>query len=58
VPALPRVALATVAAVWSAVGSLRAASWPSVVRSLPAVGVTLALAALAELGDAWPRLFR
>ena len=56
VPALPRIALASFAAVWSASGSVGSASWPTVARRLPAVGVTLALAALAEWSDRLPRL--
>ena len=56
VPALPRIALASFAAVWSALGSVGSASWPTVARRLPAVGVTLALAALAEWSDRLPRL--
>ena len=56
VPALPRIALASFAAVWSALGSVGSASWPAVARRLPAVAVTLALAALAEWSDRLPHL--
>ena len=58
VPALPRIALASFAAVWSAIASVRSASWATIVRSVPAVAATLALAVLAELSESWPRLFR
>jgi undecaprenyl-diphosphatase len=58
VPALPRMALASFAAVWSAIGSLRSVSWDTAVRGLPAVLVMLALAALAGFSDGWPRLLR
>ena len=58
VPGLPRIALASFAAVWSAIGSLPSVSWDTAVRSLPAVAATLALAALAGLSDGWPRLLR
>jgi undecaprenyl-diphosphatase len=58
VPALPRIALATFAAVWSALGSVGSTSWASVARRLPAVAVTLALAALAEWSERLPHLWR
>jgi undecaprenyl-diphosphatase len=58
VPALPRVALASFAAVWAAMGSLGSTSWHTVVRRLPAVAVTLALAALAEMSERVPHLLR
>jgi len=58
VPALPRIALASFAAVWSAIGSLGSMSWPVVVRRLPATAVTLALAAVAEMSERLPHLLR
>jgi steroid 5-alpha reductase family enzyme len=58
VPALPRIALPSFAAVWSAIGALGSASWLTVARRLPAVAVTLALAALAELSERLPHLLR
>ena len=58
VPALPRIALATFAAVWSALGSVGSTSWASVARRLPAVAVTLALAALAEWSERLPHFWR
>ena len=54
VPALPRIALATFGAVWSAMGSL---SWMTLGRRLPATAVTLALAAVAEMSEWLPHLF-
>jgi undecaprenyl-diphosphatase len=58
VPALPRIALPSFAAVWSATGSLGSTSWRTVVRRLPAVAGTLALAALAEMSERVPHLLR
>ena len=58
VPALPRIALATFAAVWSAIGSIGSTSWRSVIRGLVAVAATLALAVLAEMSERLPHLFR
>jgi undecaprenyl-diphosphatase len=58
VPALPRVALASFAAVWSAIGLLGSTSWRTLVRRLPAVAGTLALAALAEMSERLPHLLR
>lgn len=58
VPALPRIALPSFAAVWAAIGSLGSASWLTVARRLPAVAVTLALAALAEFSERLPHLLR
>ena len=55
VPALPRIALPTFAAVWSAVGSM---SWRQDVRSLIAAAATLALAVLAEMSERIPHLLR
>jgi undecaprenyl-diphosphatase len=58
VPALPRIALASFAAVWSAIGSLGSMSWPTLVRRLPAMVLTLALAAVAEMSERLPHLLR
>jgi protein-S-isoprenylcysteine O-methyltransferase Ste14 len=58
VPPLPRIGLATFAAVWSARGSLGSLSWPTLARRLPATVVTLALAAVAEMSEWLPHLFR
>jgi undecaprenyl-diphosphatase len=58
VPALPRIALASFAAVWSAIGSLGSMSWPTVARRLPALATTLALAAVAEMSERLPHLLR
>jgi undecaprenyl-diphosphatase len=64
VPALPRLALPSFAAVWAAIGALGPAgvlartSWRSIVWRLPAVAATLALAALAQLSERGPHLFR
>ena len=58
VPALPRIALPTFAAVWSAVGSIASMSWRRDVGSLIAVAATLALAALAEMSERLPHLLR
>ena len=58
VPALPRIALPTFAAVWSAVGSIGSMSWRQDVRSLVAVAATLALAVLAEMSERLPHLLR
>jgi len=58
VPALPRIALASFAAVWSAIASLGPTSWPTVARRLPALATTLALAAVAEMSARLPHLLR
>lgn len=64
VPALPRLALPSLAAVWSAIGALgpngvlAQTSWRALVWRLPAVAATLALAAFAELSERGPHLFR
>jgi undecaprenyl-diphosphatase len=58
VPALPRIALASFAAVWSAVGSPGSASWATVARRLPAMATTLGLAAVAEVSERVPHLLR
>jgi len=64
VPALPRLALPSFAAVWAAIGALGPGgvlarmSWRSFVCRLPAVAATLAVAALAELSERGPHLFR
>jgi hypothetical protein len=58
VPALPKIALLTFAAVWSAVGSIGSMSWRRDVRSLIAVAATLALAVLAEMSERLPHLLR
>jgi protein-S-isoprenylcysteine O-methyltransferase Ste14/membrane-associated phospholipid phosphatase len=58
VPALPRIALPTFAAVWSAVGSIGSMSWRRDVRSLIAMAATLALAVLAEMSERLPHLLR
>ena len=57
VPALPRIALATFAAVWSARGSLGSLSWVTLAHRLPATAVTLALAIVAEMSEWLPHLF-
>jgi protein-S-isoprenylcysteine O-methyltransferase Ste14 len=64
VPALPRLGLPSFAAVWAAIaalgpgGVLARTSWRSVVWRLPSVATTLALAAIAELSECGPHLFR
>ena|GEM_PF-1919864 len=58
VPALPRIALASFAAVWSAIASLGSTSWPTLARRLPALATTLALAAVAEMSERLPHLLR
>ena len=55
VPVFPRFTLTTLAATWSAMGG---ASWRALVRGLPAVAVTLALAVLAEMSERVPHLLR
>ena len=57
VPPLPRIALPTFAAVWSAVGSLGSVSWATLARRLPATAVTLAVGAVAEISEWVPHLF-
>jgi len=58
VPAVPRLGLESMAAVWSAILALGSISWPALVSRLPAVAATLALAAVAALSERVPHLLR
>src|SRR3989442_7277116 len=55
VPALPRIALPSFAAVWAAIGSPGSASWLTGPRRLPAPAVAVALAAPGRLRARLPR---